>query len=209
MHQRHQPRPRPRPAAPAADALVPQHLGLTATRARARRDPAPVGEAADRDRGGVSARGTPDARGRCCSWRNPRRKSLFTDNETNFATRFRRARHSTPFQKDGIERYLLHGETGAVNPALHRHQGRAPLSSTFSRRAKRGPSGCVCCTADAVNEIRASRSTRRSIETFRPPRARRPTSSTDAACARTPSTRKLTQHPAAGVCRDALEQAVL
>ncbi len=40
---------------------------------------------------------------------------LFTDNETNFRRIFN-APDSTPFQKDGIERFLIHGEAGAINP---------------------------------------------------------------------------------------------
>ena len=46
----------------------------------------------------------------------PAKEVLFTDNETNVARVFG-SPNTTPFQKDGIERYLLHGETGAVNPA--------------------------------------------------------------------------------------------
>lgn len=41
---------------------------------------------------------------------------LFTDNETNFA-RFGKAPGTRPFVKDAFHRYLVDGETGAVNPA--------------------------------------------------------------------------------------------
>ncbi len=41
---------------------------------------------------------------------------LFTGNDTNLQRVFG-APNSTPFQKDGIGRALIHGETGAVNPA--------------------------------------------------------------------------------------------
>ena len=43
-------------------------------------------------------------------------EAWFTDNETNYERIFR-SPNPTPFQKDGIERRLLHGEEGAVNPA--------------------------------------------------------------------------------------------
>ncbi len=46
----------------------------------------------------------------------PPHAALFTDNETNFARIFGSA-NETPYQKDGIDRYVVHGETGAVNPA--------------------------------------------------------------------------------------------
>jgi hypothetical protein len=59
-------------------------------------------------------------------------EALFTDNETNTARLFN-SPNATPFQKDGIERHLLHGETGAVNAerkgtkaALHYRQTVAP-----------------------------------------------------------------------------------
>ena len=46
----------------------------------------------------------------------PPQEVLFTDNETNFQRIFG-SPNSSAFQKDGIERFLLHGENGAVNPA--------------------------------------------------------------------------------------------
>ncbi len=41
---------------------------------------------------------------------------LFTDNETNDERIFG-SPNATPYVKDGIDRYVVHGETGAVNPA--------------------------------------------------------------------------------------------
>ena len=43
-------------------------------------------------------------------------EAWFTDNETNDERIFR-SPNPTPFQKDGIDRRLVHGEQGAVNPA--------------------------------------------------------------------------------------------
>jgi hypothetical protein len=41
---------------------------------------------------------------------------LFTENETNLE-RFGKGANASPFVKDGINNYLLHGQQGAVNPA--------------------------------------------------------------------------------------------
>ncbi len=58
--------------------------------------------------------------------------ALFTDNETNFQRLFG-SPNPTPFQKDGIERHVIHGEPGAINPAqtgtkaaLHYHAMLGP-----------------------------------------------------------------------------------
>src|SRR5262249_23564798 len=40
---------------------------------------------------------------------------LFTENETNYARLFQAA-NSSPYVKDGIHRYIVGGERGAVNP---------------------------------------------------------------------------------------------
>jgi hypothetical protein len=42
---------------------------------------------------------------------------LFTENETNFQRLFN-APNATPYVKDAFHRYIVNGETGAVNPAL-------------------------------------------------------------------------------------------
>ena len=42
---------------------------------------------------------------------------LFTENETNFERLFK-APNGSPFVKDAFHRYVIHGETNAVNPAL-------------------------------------------------------------------------------------------
>ena len=60
---------------------------------------------------------------------------LFTENDTNthrlFGTGDPRA-----FAKDGIDRYLVQGEAGAVNPARERHQVRR--TALARSRARRG-----------------------------------------------------------------------
>ena len=43
-------------------------------------------------------------------------EAWFTDNETNYQRVFN-SPNEAPFQKDGIDRRLLHGEEGAINPA--------------------------------------------------------------------------------------------
>ena len=61
---------------------------------------------------------------------------LFTDNETNAARVFG-SPNGTPFQKDGIGRYVVNGEAGAINPArvgtkvaLHSYEV-VPAGGTF------------------------------------------------------------------------------
>ena len=44
--------------------------------------------------------------------------------------------NAVSYVKDGINDYIVHGRQDAVNPEQHRHQGRRPLSTDNSRRAK-------------------------------------------------------------------------
>ena len=47
---------------------------------------------------------------------DPGAERLFTENETN-ASRLFGGQNRTPFVKDGIDDYVVHGRAGAVNPA--------------------------------------------------------------------------------------------
>ncbi len=69
---------------------------------------------------------------------------LFTENETNTQRLFNTP-NATPYVKDGINEYVVHGQTGAVNPeqkgtkvaAQYRAQlstGRMPRGSASSER---------------------------------------------------------------------------
>ena len=50
----------------------------------------------------------------------------FCGNETNAVELFGAA-NRMPYTKDGIDRRIVRGDTGVVNPGEHRHQGRVPL----------------------------------------------------------------------------------
>ena len=52
---------------------------------------------------------------------------LFTENETN-TERIFGVPNRTPYVKDGINDYVVHGQTEAVNPGRDRDQGRCALS---------------------------------------------------------------------------------
>ncbi len=52
---------------------------------------------------------------------------LFTENETNNERLFS-APNRTPYVKDGIDRYIVHGERDAVNPEKDGDEGVCPLS---------------------------------------------------------------------------------
>ena len=51
---------------------------------------------------------------------------LFTENETN-AQRLFGAANPSPYVKDGIDNFIVHGEKGAVNPEKTGNQSRGPL----------------------------------------------------------------------------------
>ena len=106
-----QPRPGAGHAARAADALVPQHLVVGRRRPRARR----CGRSARDARGSVDRAQRPGARralpvrrgpGRACSSPRTRRTASACSATPN----------RTPYVKDAFDRYLVHGDAGAVNP---------------------------------------------------------------------------------------------
>ena len=66
---------------------------------------------------------------------------LFTENETNNARLFGSA-NASPYVKDGIHNFVVHGDAGAVNPAQRGNQGRGPLPARRSAPARRRSSGC-------------------------------------------------------------------
>ena len=111
--------------APAAHPLVPQHL----VAGSGRRTAASPASAAPRRRG-TRRRWPRHARraGRLrSSTARATRPLLFTENETNHAAALRRDPTPTPYVKDGINDYVVHGRTEARQPGRHRHQGRRPL----------------------------------------------------------------------------------
>ena len=48
---------------------------------------------------------------------------LFTENETNNARLFGSA-NASPYVKDGINNFVVHGDAAAVNPEQRGHEGR-------------------------------------------------------------------------------------
>ena len=73
---------------------------------------------------------------------------LFTENETNNQRLFG-GENRTPFVKDGINNYIVHGQTEAVNPAADRHEGRRALSPDRARREMRDRPAAVDDVAPA------------------------------------------------------------
>jgi hypothetical protein len=68
------------------------------------------------DEPAAAIRATESELGERCLYGDGRGALLFTENETNFQRLFR-TQNRTPFVKDGINNYIVHGETAAVNPA--------------------------------------------------------------------------------------------
>ena len=132
---RQQPRAGGGDAARAADAVVPQHLVVGRRRAAPGAD---AGRAPARWRRCIprsaSTRCSPAARP---TW-------LFTENETN-TERLVSMPNTTPYVKDGINNYVVHGHADAVNPDAARDQGGGALHDHRPRPA--GPRSCGCACA--------------------------------------------------------------
>ena len=60
---------------------------------------------------------------------------LFTENETN-TQRIFGVPNRSPYVKDGINNYVVHGQKDAVNPERTGQQGRGPLSADRRVRAR-------------------------------------------------------------------------
>lgn len=81
---------------------------------------------------------------------------LFTENETN-NERLWNSPNATPYVKDAFHRYLIHGETGAVNPArtgtkaAALHAAEIPPSESLTLRLRLTPSSLADPFADFDN----------------------------------------------------------
>ena len=53
---------------------------------------------------------------------------LFTENETNNALLFPQYPNPSPYVKDGINNFVVHGQQEAINPSQGRNKGGGPLS---------------------------------------------------------------------------------
>ena len=111
-------------AAPAADAVVPQHVVVGR---RASRSPSLDGR---RRRRACAPRTPSSASGGCAPTR--RRELLFCENETNNERLFG-APNASPYVKDAIDDYVVDGDAGAVNPDAHGHEGAPPTTCSRSR----------------------------------------------------------------------------
>ena len=67
---------------------------------------------------------------------------LFTENETN-ARRLFGVENRTPYVKDGINDYVVHGASGCGESGACRHKGRRPLQAHGRCRARRSSSACA------------------------------------------------------------------
>ena len=96
---------------------------------------------------------------------------LFTENETN-ARRLFGAENRTPYVKDGINDYIVHGAADAVNPE---HAGTKLQPTTSSRLVRARPSLSACAWLTPISRARTllPTSTRRSLSA-----EAKPTSST-------------------------------
>ena len=203
-------RPQPRPgagrAARPADALVPQPVVL----ARRRR---PADAAAGRRHPGAERRpGRRRRARRALPLLRRRRAALFTENETN-TQRIFGVPNRSPYVKDGINNYVVHGQDGAVNPEKKGTKAAAHYRLTV------GPGECQVDPA-APQRRRAGRPRPRATASRGSPfgshfdevlpgaARRRPTSSTPPS-PRPRSDADAGQRHAPGPGGDAVEQAVL
>jgi hypothetical protein len=74
---------------------------------------------------------------------------LFTENETN-TERLGRAPNRTPYVKDGIDNYVVHGQKSAVNPEKKGRKPRPIICSTCPPE-NRGPFTCASVTQRLFN----------------------------------------------------------
>ena len=77
---------------------------------------------------------------------------LFTENETN-TQRIFGVPNRSPYVKDGINNYVVHGQKDAVNPEQKGHEGRGALSP--DGRARRVPGGSAAAERSRTGRLRA------------------------------------------------------
>ena len=140
-HHRAQPRAGSGAAAPAADAVVPQHVVVGRRRSEARRcaQAAPgVIEASHPDLGtyALYCDGTPEL--------------LFTENESN-AQRLWGQPNASPYVKDAFHAYVDRREARRGQPGAARHQGGGALRARGAGRRQRRRSACGWPAAPATD----------------------------------------------------------
>ena len=122
--------------APAADAVVPQHVVDGPAEGHA----AVVDEDAGGRRSASSTRSSVGASLRC----EGTPTLLFTENESN-TERLWGSPNASPYVKDAFHDYVVHGPADAVNPARTGHEGGRALRARPSRRAAH--TSCTCGSA--------------------------------------------------------------
>ena len=138
------------------------------------------------------------------------RRCLFTENETNTQRIFGVA-NRTPYVKDSINDYIVHGQTDGRQSGEERNQGRGPLSLTVPARRLPGGSAATLgrCAGRAVPKAmadgRALRQPFRRCHAGPPPRGRRVLPQRHSRLA----LRRSGQRHAAGPGRHVVEQAIL
>ena len=191
-------RPQPRPgggrAARPADALVSQSVVLA-------RQSRPADAAAGRRAASWSVVKAVDPKlGERYLYCDGDAPLLFTENETN-TQRIFGVPNRSPYVKDSINNYIVHGQQDAVNPEQEGHQGRGPLSPDRQARREPGRSAAPQRRGPAAFGRRTARRSARSAQfrrRARRPATRRPTSSTP------PSFRSSLNADQANVMRQAL-----
>ncbi len=71
---------------------------------------------------------------------------LFCDNETNQTGLFGSGRNASPYPKDGINRRIVNGEAGAINPFDEGTKVAVWYSFDSVPAGSRSPSSCACVT---------------------------------------------------------------
>ena len=133
---------------------------------------------------------------------------LFTENETNHARVFN-GQNRSPYVKDGINDFIVHGRRDAVNPATAGHEGRGALPLTVAAGGSQVVRLRLTDAAPAARDRRRRRPAPgdglRRGDDRAPARSRRVLRHGDPAVARRGSRAR----DAAGAGRHAVEQAVL
>ena len=142
----------------AADALVPQPLvvGHATTRGRRFRPSAAIA---------VVTANEADL-GERYLYCDGQASLLFTENETN-AKRLFGGQNRTPFVKDGINNFVVHGQTDAVNPQKTGHQGGGALPpDRAAGQVRDGPAAADRRGAGSIGPV-LRQGRRRVRQTFR------------------------------------------
>ena len=152
--------PEPADAARPADALVPQHVVL----GRRRADRPALRQVAAA--GAIVAPSHPELGRALPRTARATPTLLFTENETNTQRLFG-VPNRTPYVKDGINDYVVHGQHGRGESGEDRDQGRRPLPADGRGRGESpgDPAAALDDVAPDAGEPRRARAVRRTTST--------------------------------------------